>query len=106
MVRKSFLGRRTGELCSSMWPTANLPKELEGNGCSGAQPLPGKCWQCIPSSGMLHGSALLETSLAVSLQLSCCLGVPVEWRDSHYLVTENLDVQGMSKRILNAEPHE
>lgn len=72
MVHKSFWGMRTGELCSSMWPMANLPKELGCNWYSGDQPLPGKLWQHIPSSGMLHGSVLLETSLTVSLQLSCC----------------------------------
>lgn len=46
--------------------------------------MPGEHRQCIPSSGMRHSSALLETSLTVPLQLSRCLGVPKERRVSHY----------------------
>lgn len=51
---------------------------------AGAQSVPGGVLACIPSSGMRHGSVLLETSLTVPLQLSHCLGVPEEWRVSHY----------------------
>lgn len=94
MLLKSVFGMRTGELCSSSWPKNNLPRELGGNWCSGAQSLPGKRWQHIPSSEMLHGSVLSETSLTISLQLSCCLGVPEEWRDSHYLADREFGCAG------------